>query len=64
LEAGLTPAYCAKQLGHSVAMFLSVYADWVDQAATDREMARLEAVIGPPRDKKEQAVSEETVAMQ
>ncbi len=30
LEQGMKPAYCAKVLGHSLEMFFSVYADWID----------------------------------
>lgn len=32
------PAWCAKQLGHSVEMFLKTYAKWID-GARDREIA-------------------------
>ena len=47
LMAGMTPAFCAKQLGHSVEMFLRTYARWIDGAASDREMRRLEATLRP-----------------
>lgn len=47
LMAGMTPAFCAKQLGHSVEMFLTTYSRWIDGAANDREMARLEATLMP-----------------
>ena len=30
LMAGMTPAFCAKQLGHSVEMFLRTYSKWLD----------------------------------
>ncbi len=30
-EAGMKPAYCAKVLGHSLQMFFSRYADWIDK---------------------------------
>jgi integrase len=42
LMAGLKPAYCAKQLGHSKMVFLEIYADWIDDGHDELEMARLE----------------------
>lgn len=45
LMAGMTPAFCAKQLGHSVEVFLNTYSKWMDGAQDDREMARLEAAL-------------------
>ncbi|KGS55144.1 putative phage integrase [Burkholderia pseudomallei MSHR5613] len=30
LMAGMTPAFCAKQLDHSVEMFLTTYSKWID----------------------------------
>jgi integrase len=42
LMQGLTPAFCAKQLGHSVEMFLRTYSKWLDGGQDDLEMARLE----------------------
>lgn len=54
LMAGMNPAFCAKQLGHSVEMFHKTYARWLDGDQNDREMARLEnALLAPerPRDK-------------
>lgn len=47
LMAGMTPAFCAKQLGHSVEMFLRTYSRWVDGVRNDAEMARLEASLCP-----------------
>ena len=47
LMAGMTPAFCARQLGHSVEMFLRTYAKWIDGQRDDSEMARLEALIAP-----------------
>lgn len=52
LMVGMTPAFCARQLGHSVEMFLRVYARWLDGARDDAEMARLEAEIGRELDEK------------
>ena len=45
LMAGMTPAFCAKQLGHSVEMFLRTYAKWIDGGQNALEMNRLEAAI-------------------
>lgn len=42
LMAGRTPAWCAKQMGHSIEMFLSTYSKWLDGAQDSREMAGLE----------------------
>ena len=42
LMAGMTPAFCARQLGHTVEMFLRTYAKWIDGSQNDIEMARLE----------------------
>lgn len=46
LMAGATPAYAAKQMGHSVEMFLSVYSKWIDDGHGDLEQAKLERFIG------------------
>lgn len=47
LMAGMNPAYCAKQLGHSKRVFFDRYADWIDRAerANERERAKDEAHI-------------------
>jgi integrase len=42
LMQGMTPAFCARQLGHSVEMFLRTYSKWLDGAQDDMEMAKLE----------------------
>jgi integrase len=47
LMAGANPAWCAKQLGHSIEMFHQHYAKWIDGDQNDRELARLEAAIAP-----------------
>ena len=44
LMAGIAPGFAARQLGHSVEMFLRTYSKWIDGAADDREMAKLEGV--------------------
>ena len=45
LMAGMRPAFCAKQLGHSVEMFFRTYARWIDGGQNALEMKRLEAAI-------------------
>lgn len=45
LMAGMTPAFCAKQMGHSVQVFLNTYAKWIDGDQDEREMGRLESTI-------------------
>lgn len=47
LMAGMTPAFCAKQLGHSVVMFLKTYSKWLDGDQNDLEMSRLETASSP-----------------
>jgi integrase len=47
LMAGMTPAFCAGQLGHSVEMFLRTYAKWVKGSQDDAEMQRLEDRLSP-----------------
>lgn len=47
LMASMTPAFCAKQLGHSVEMFLRTYSKWLDGEQNDLEMAPLESSIIP-----------------
>ena len=48
LMAGMTPVFCAKQLGHSVEIFLTTYSKWVDGEQNELEMARLENAISSP----------------
>ena len=45
LMAGMTPAFCASQLGHSVGMLLSTYARWLDGEHNAMEIGRLEASL-------------------
>lgn len=45
LMAGMTPTFCAKQLGHSIEMFLTTYAKWMDGEQNALEMARLESAL-------------------
>jgi len=48
LMGGNRPAWAARQLGHSVVMFLSVYAKWIDGSHDDAEMGRLESFLSSP----------------
>ncbi len=45
LMAGLTPAYCAAQLGHSVEMFLTTYAKWINGDRNAVEQNQLEKFL-------------------
>ena len=47
LMAGMTPAFCAKQLGHSIEMILRTYTKWMDGAQNEVEMGRLEETLAP-----------------
>lgn len=47
LMAGMAPAFCAKQLGHSVEVFLRTYARWLDGDQNAVQMARFESAISP-----------------
>ena len=47
LMADMNPSMCAKQLGHSIEMFLKTYTKWIDGEQNDREMDKLEATINP-----------------
>lgn len=42
---GMNPAFCARQLGHSVSEFLSTYSRWIDGLQDDGQMALMEAGI-------------------
>jgi integrase len=48
LMAGARPAYAARQLGHSVEMFLTTYSKWIEGEQNAIEQARLEAFIAGP----------------
>ena len=41
-----TPAYCAAQLGHSIEMFLTAYARWINGDRNAQEQSRLERFLG------------------
>lgn len=47
LMAGRTPAWCAKQMGHSVEVFLRTYARWIDGDQDERELGALEEWLSP-----------------
>lgn len=42
LMAGMAPAFCARQMGHSPEVFLRTYATWIPGAGDKAEMAKLE----------------------
>ena len=46
LMAGMNHSFCARQLGHSVAVFQTTYTKWIDGIQDDQEMARLEGAMG------------------
>lgn len=46
LMSGAKPGFLAKQLGHSLRMFFTVYAKWISSSDDDREMEKLEQSIG------------------
>lgn len=46
LMAGMTDAYCAAQLGHSVEMFHKKYAKWLNGDRNALEQSRLEQFLG------------------
>lgn len=46
LMSGVTPAYAAKQMGHSIEMFLRTYAKWIDGGQNQVEMGKVEALLG------------------
>lgn len=42
LSTGVNPADAAKQLGHSMEMFLRTYSEWIEEYAKDRDDSRFE----------------------
>lgn len=48
LMAGVAPAYGARQLGHSVEMFLRTYSKWIDGGQNTVEMGKLETLLAVP----------------
>ena len=47
LMQAVAPAFAARQMGHSVEMFLRTYARWIDGGQNAVEMAKLEGLLGP-----------------
>lgn len=47
LMSGVTPAFAAKHMGHTIQMFLTTYAKWIDGGQNAVEMGKLEASISP-----------------
>jgi integrase len=45
LMAGMNPAFCAAQMGHSVEVFHKTYAKWLHGAQNELEMQRLETAL-------------------
>ena len=45
LMAGMNHSFCAKQLGHSVEMFLRTYSKWLNGGQNALEMERLETAL-------------------
>jgi integrase len=45
LMAGMTPAFAAKQMGHSIEQFLRTYSKWIDGGQNAVEMGKLEALF-------------------
>lgn len=46
LMSGAQPAWGAAQLGHSLPMFLTIYARWINAADQGRELGKVEAMLG------------------
>jgi integrase len=57
LMAGMTPAFAAKQMGHGIQMFLSIYARWLDGGQNAIEMGKLEGFLGQGKQEKSSASS-------
>ena len=46
LVAGMNPAYVSRQMGHTnPRMFFEVYSKWIDGEASDREKAKMDALL-------------------
>lgn len=56
LMAGMRPAFCAKQLGHSREVFDKNYATWIDGDRDDREMNLLEDSLKVPKKSPEKGI--------
>jgi integrase len=47
LMQGVAPAFAARQMGHSIEMFLRTYSKWIDGGQNAAEMAKLERLFSP-----------------
>ena len=45
LMSGVTPAYAAKQMGHSIEQFLRTYSKWIDGGQNAVEMSKVEGLL-------------------
>lgn len=45
LMAGMKPAFCAGQMGHSIDVFLRTYAKWIPDVSDAAEMAKLDTYL-------------------
>ncbi|WP_330115609.1 tyrosine-type recombinase/integrase [Pseudomonas sp. JS3066] len=50
LMAGMTPAFVARQLGHSVQVLLDTYARWIDSESDFLELDKLSQFKDPPQE--------------
>ena len=57
LMAGVTPAFAARQLGHSVEQFLRTYSRWIDGGQNQVEMGKVEAALSGEESREEKAQS-------
>lgn len=46
LSKGVLPPLAAKQLGHSTAVFLNTYSEWIDEYASNRDFEQFEPLAG------------------
>ena len=44
LSQAVEPGEAAKQMGHSLKMFIDTYAEWIEEFSTNRDMSRLEGI--------------------
>jgi integrase len=42
ISKGVLPPLAAKQLGHSTAVFLNTYSEWIDEYAENRNLEQFE----------------------
>lgn len=46
LEEGVNPAIAARELGHSVQVFLTTYANWINKQKTLEEFKKIDSAAG------------------